>query len=97
MGAAVGELALRLGLLGQPDRPGAGEQQHQAFGLEEGGVEGEGADGIPGVFRYAHIHEHFMEDMIHSSRLLTFYERVSFIGMVSKYRVVPASKHERAR
>lgn len=50
---------------------------------------------VPGMFRYAHFHEHFMEDMIHSSWLLTFYERVSFIGLVSKYRVVPASKYER--
>ena len=61
---------------------------HQVLAMQFENSPPEGAtatvfNDVPGVFRYSHFHEHFMEDMIHSSWLLTFYERVSFIGSSS--------------
>lgn len=43
---------------------------------------------VPGVFRYSYFHQHLERDAIHVSWLLTFYERVSFIGLVSASRII---------
>ena len=44
---------------------------------------------VPGVFRYSYFHQHLEPDTIHVSWLLTFYDRISFIGFVSARRIIP--------
>jgi len=46
---------------------------------------------VPGVFRYSYFHQHLEPNAIHVSWLLTFYERISFIGLVSARRITPRS------
>jgi hypothetical protein len=41
---------------------------------------------LPGVFRYSYFSVHLQPQKIHLHFLLTFYERVSFLGMVSTKR-----------
>jgi hypothetical protein len=41
---------------------------------------------LPGVFRYSYFSVHQQPQRIHLHFLLTFYERVSFLGMVSTKR-----------
>lgn len=43
---------------------------------------------IPGVVRYSYFHHHLEPDTVHVSWLLTFYERMSFIGLVSSRRII---------
>lgn len=46
---------------------------------------------VPGVFRYSYFHQHLEPGTIHVSWLLTFYERISFIGLVSAERIMTRS------
>jgi hypothetical protein len=42
---------------------------------------------VPGVFRYSYFHRHIEADVFHVTWLLTFYEALSFISLVSAPRV----------
>lgn len=42
---------------------------------------------VPGVFRYSYFHRHVEADVFHVTWLLTFYETLSFVSVVSAPRV----------
>jgi hypothetical protein len=51
------------------------------------GAEAVAFNHVPGVFRYSFFHRHLQPDVFHVTWLLTFYEKVSFISLVSAPRV----------
>jgi hypothetical protein len=74
-------------------RLGTQVKDHQVLALGQylneppDGAEAVEFNHVPGVFRYSYFHRHLEPEVFHVTWLLTFYEKVSFISLVSAPRI----------